>query len=145
MNKTILLFGLLTTLLSSCNKPDGKLSGVVTYYFNENYGDKPDVGAKIYIVNTDSAKVDFIKKFERDKSIMSLSESYERLREAKIRLMGTYTRSINNGYYNKKEKDEFRMKLNALVAEINKIPSVDTSLLGNLKSLQIVQLKKFIF
>jgi hypothetical protein len=28
------------------------ISGVVTYYFNQNYGDKPDVGAEIYIVDS---------------------------------------------------------------------------------------------
>lgn len=33
----------------------GGISGVITYYFNKNYGDKPDVGAKIYIA--DSLKV----------------------------------------------------------------------------------------
>jgi hypothetical protein len=30
----------------------GSLSGVVTYFFNENYGDKPDIGAKVHIVDT---------------------------------------------------------------------------------------------
>lgn len=27
----------------------GSIFGVVTYYFNKNYGDKPDVGAEVYI------------------------------------------------------------------------------------------------
>lgn len=30
------------------------LKGVITYYFNKNYGDKPDVGAKIYLKKTDT-------------------------------------------------------------------------------------------
>lgn len=33
----------------------GSIFGVVTYYFNKNYGDKPDVGAEVYII--DSVKV----------------------------------------------------------------------------------------
>ena len=33
---------------------EGKIFGVVTYFFNDNYGDKPDVGAMVCIV--DSAK-----------------------------------------------------------------------------------------
>lgn len=33
-------------------KPEGKISGVVTYYFNDNYGDKPDVGAQVLIINS---------------------------------------------------------------------------------------------
>ncbi|MEI7504463.1 MAG: hypothetical protein WCJ61_14380, partial [Paludibacter sp.] len=28
---------------------DGKIFGVITYYFNKNYGDKPDVGTEVYI------------------------------------------------------------------------------------------------
>jgi len=30
------------------------LKGVVTYFFNDNYGDKPDVGAKVYLRKTDT-------------------------------------------------------------------------------------------
>ena len=34
---------------------EGRIFGVVTYFFNDNYGDKPDVGAEVYIV--DSVKI----------------------------------------------------------------------------------------
>jgi hypothetical protein len=37
------------------SKQEGKIYGVITYFFNKNYGDKPDVGAKVFIV--DSSKV----------------------------------------------------------------------------------------
>lgn len=33
-------------------KQEGKIAGVVTYFFNDNYGDKPDVGAEILIINS---------------------------------------------------------------------------------------------
>jgi hypothetical protein len=36
-------------------KQEGRVFGVVTYFFNYNFGDKPDIGAKVYIV--DSAKI----------------------------------------------------------------------------------------
>lgn len=58
---------LLIAALFSCKKPDGKLSGVVTYYFNSNFGDKPDVGAKIFINNMediDSSKMWAVKKYK---------------------------------------------------------------------------------
>ena len=47
----------------------GNIKGVVTYYFNQNYGDKPDVGAKIYVRKTDSIskKNSVINKFQRVK------------------------------------------------------------------------------
>ncbi len=64
-------------MLGACKKPDGKLSGVVTYYFNANYGDKPDVGAKIYIANrndVDSSKVTAIEKYIAAKIYMRIIE-----------------------------------------------------------------------
>lgn len=36
-------------------KTDGKISGVVTFFYNKNYGDKPDVGAEVYVA--DSIKI----------------------------------------------------------------------------------------
>jgi hypothetical protein len=38
----------------------GSISGVVTYFFNDNYGDKPDVGSEVYIVDVESVP-DFSK------------------------------------------------------------------------------------
>lgn len=49
--KTLLMFVLAGTLLLSCKKEPGKVSGVITYYFNENFGNKPDVGSKIYFLS----------------------------------------------------------------------------------------------
>ncbi len=40
---------------------NGKLTGVITYFFNDNYGDKPDVGAIVYILDSISA-VNFVTK-----------------------------------------------------------------------------------
>ncbi|MEO5990932.1 MAG: hypothetical protein ABIP68_04795 [Ferruginibacter sp.] len=44
-----------TSATLSAPKLEGKISGVITYFFNDNIGDKPDVGSEILIIN--SAKV----------------------------------------------------------------------------------------
>lgn len=46
---------------------NGELKGVITYYFNRNYGDKPDIGAKIYVRKTDTTgrKLSPTAKYER--------------------------------------------------------------------------------
>lgn len=31
---------------------NSKINGVVTYYFNKNYGDKPDIGSDVYIIDS---------------------------------------------------------------------------------------------
>ncbi|TCD22008.1 hypothetical protein EZ456_17860 [Pedobacter psychrodurus] len=57
----------LKTIASNKNLSNGELKGVVTYYFNKNYGDKPDVGAKIYVRKTDTTgrKQSPTAKYER--------------------------------------------------------------------------------
>lgn len=59
--------GDLKSITTSNNISTGELKGVVTYYFNKNYGDKPDVGAKIYVRKTDTAghKLSPTAKYER--------------------------------------------------------------------------------
>jgi hypothetical protein len=50
----------ITSIIFSKDLPSteqsGEIKGVVTYYFNANYGDKPDVGATIWIKPLDSTK-----------------------------------------------------------------------------------------
>jgi hypothetical protein len=51
------------------------IKGVVTYFFNNNYGDKPDVGAKIYIrkIDTTNNKTSiFLNKYQTAKVCRSL-------------------------------------------------------------------------
>lgn len=67
------------TTLVAVQEPEGKIAGVVTYYFNDNYGDKPDVGAKVLIIN--SLKVpDFhfatVDNFLKAKTYKLLYDSY---------------------------------------------------------------------
>lgn len=56
MKNIFLLFGLL--LAAKVSAQDIKkyaLKGVVTYYFNANYGDRPDTGAKAYLLTEQQA------------------------------------------------------------------------------------------
>jgi hypothetical protein len=45
----ILLFALFPII---SNSQTANISGVVTYFFNSNIGDKPDVGAKVFIIDS---------------------------------------------------------------------------------------------
>ena len=46
-------------IAQSGNENSGVLKGVVTYYFNSNYGYKPDVGSSVYVLS--ESKLNFIK------------------------------------------------------------------------------------
>ena len=48
-----------TTTNETKSTQEGRIFGVVTYYFNANYGYKPDVGAGIYVI--DSVKSPYFK------------------------------------------------------------------------------------
>jgi len=62
--KKLLFYLLFTPLFSLAQeKSSATIKGVVTYYFNSYQGDKPDLGAKIYIV--DSSK---FKEYDEDLS-----------------------------------------------------------------------------
>jgi len=48
----------------------GRISGVVTYYFNDNYGNKTDTGSKVYLIKYDSQFSpeinDYLREFVSD-------------------------------------------------------------------------------
>lgn len=72
MKKALGLMLIAAMVIMSCKKPDGHLKGVVTYFFNNNFGDKPDVGAKIYAIKKDDfdeKKIKSIKDFLAAKAI----------------------------------------------------------------------------
>ncbi len=73
MKHTIIILALFLSI-ASCKKPDGKISGIVTYYFNQNFGDKPDVGANIYVVpkeDFDSTKAKLISRYIQVKDLLN--------------------------------------------------------------------------
>jgi hypothetical protein len=81
MRKTLIILTLTISALS-CKKPDGKTSGVVTYYFNKNFGDKPDVGAKIYIVGKeafDTMKSKLIGRYIQVQDLVNSINKYKNI------------------------------------------------------------------
>ena len=67
----------ITNLRQEANSKKGVLSGVVTYFFNKNFGYKPDIGSEVLIVPK-SAYIDFdfsvIEKFQNVRSLYALEE-----------------------------------------------------------------------
>jgi hypothetical protein len=49
MKKLLLIVSVLMPFLTFAQNEKGELRGVITYFFNDNYGNKPDVGAKVII------------------------------------------------------------------------------------------------
>jgi len=59
MKKTLLFIALMLFSLS-CKAQ--KIEGVVSYYFNSNYGYKPDIGAEVYIIKENDS-IEMYKHF----------------------------------------------------------------------------------
>lgn len=72
MKKQFILIAL-SLILFSCKQDPGEIRGVVTYFFNDNFGQKPDVGATIYVTNITNDSllkiplaIKFLNKYEKD-------------------------------------------------------------------------------
>jgi len=46
----------------------GTITGVVTYFFNDNLGNKPDIGASVYVVDTKIATLTALDSFNKAKN-----------------------------------------------------------------------------
>lgn len=69
------------SLINEINqKENSTMKGVVTYYFNRNYGYKPDVGAKVYIIadkdlgNIDTLSINNFIRAQLLRTTISLSD-----------------------------------------------------------------------
>lgn len=75
-----------TTIVSEQKGP-GSITGVVTYYYNSTYGDKPDIGAEILIIDVNDAK-DFkyltVDSFTYSSTYKALYDSYAKEGKPKI-------------------------------------------------------------
>jgi len=73
-----------TQIIEQKQEQKGKITGVVTYFFNDNYGDKPDVGAEILIINI-SKIPDFkyltVDSFYHANTYKNLYDSYAAMSE----------------------------------------------------------------
>lgn len=88
-------------------KQEGKISGVVTYYFNENYGDKPDVGTEVLIIdvahvpNLHSATIDSFLYVKTYKSLYNLyDKGGGKIPEDVIRIIKAYGVETKEGFDN---------------------------------------------
>ncbi|MBI3878514.1 MAG: hypothetical protein HY301_00415 [Verrucomicrobia bacterium] len=96
----------------------GELNGVVTYFFNSNFGYKPDVGAEIYVFPVD-AYSDFdpsvITEYQTMKHAMSWSKSTDqRLRQDSQKILSKYSSPVESAW---KDLDARVVKM-ALPAEV---------------------------
>jgi hypothetical protein len=80
--KYIFLFISIIIIFNSCKKPVGKLSGVVTYYINKEYGCIPDVGSVVSIISKskiDSAELSILNNYFEFKSKINTINYYSEL------------------------------------------------------------------
>jgi len=74
-----LLFVLSLLIASVSFAQTSSIGGVVTYFFNDYQGDKPDIGAKVYIINKEFApdfKINLAYNFSRGKTYRNLYATY---------------------------------------------------------------------
>jgi hypothetical protein len=103
------MLAILVGVLNGCKTPDGKLSGVVTYYFNDNYGDKPDVGASIYIMNNKdlgATKIDAIQKYMEAKMWYSIIEQDRQMMNSDSSFITSYI-GLSKTAYSKESKARY--------------------------------------
>lgn len=123
-----------------------KVKGVVSYFFNKYQGDKPDLGAVVYVV--DSALVknydeNLNHNFSQAKTYKTIYENYTKLsadleKNAKVyekrkRLKTYYDQMLDKVKEYKKESDDAYEKLKSFNAETDeKFKQLDDSNFSNL-------------
>lgn len=97
--KRVLLITMIALLAISCKQEPGTVTGVVTYFFNEYQGYKPDIGAEVYLTpeNCDSIN------------------NYLRVSHAKARIESNKYNLEEFKSYGEKENKEIIDDLNKLI------------------------------
>lgn len=98
MKKLLLLLILSFPLFT--NAQNTVIKGVVTYYFNQNYGDKPDIGSEVTLVKEKDIEV-LIKEYKSCKTKEVIEEKYRLEDEYKIAKS-----NLNSLPWNAKSKTE---------------------------------------
>jgi len=91
MKKIYILFFVLIPIIGISQ--NATISGVVSYFFNENIGDKPDIGAKVYILDSiQNPKFDYdlYKNFHNAQFYKSLYNSYLAIKAQNDELLNIY-------------------------------------------------------
>lgn len=118
MKKILFMMSLLIASVSFAQT--SSISGVVTYFFNSYQGDKPDLGAKVYIVNQkDIPDFDYeiVANFQRGKVTRSLYSYYlddynedietAKKYEGKKRFKDKYDLLLKNAEEKKEDVDKY--------------------------------------
>lgn len=150
--KKVLLF--LSVLISVSGFGQSKISGVVTYFFNKYQGDKPDIGASVYIL-ADSKLADSVRvirnyidgkssygALEAGESLITslskLAEKYEgkkrykaeyddvlkQIGDAKTRVQESYNYASTMGCETKSKVDSLDKRSIMIIAQIQKSEDV---------------------
>lgn len=113
------------TIQLSQNEAKGEFRGVVTYFFNNNYGDKPDVGATVYFkkVDTTGNNRSFTYKFTQ----ANYCRNEKKLSDYCIKLLKEVDADTDSGFkkLNYQTMEEF-FKMEIYDKNINKV-TVDGS------------------
>lgn len=82
---------IVSVLLIGCGNKPAEIQGVVTYFFNDNLGNKPDSGAKILVTTKSTALIDSALAINKTKSDLLYNvkkiDSYERVIESAKKLI----------------------------------------------------------
>ena len=128
MRKILLITSIvILPILTFAQSEKGELKGVVTYFFNDNYGSKPDVGAKViiqkiippsnrspeemkydtYLLNLQRDILQLEEKIKNDnKEITELDTVEKKLAAVKNKAIKTINNKSNQVKKNKSLKDE---------------------------------------
>ncbi|UAY51286.1 hypothetical protein [Ferruginibacter albus] len=96
------------------------LSGVVTYFFNDNFGNKPDIGADVYIIDSSLATFIDIKSYDslmKGKYFVSI---YDRLIILKISCDGLIDEYKLHAKKNKEKIDSLKQVSDSISLQVNK-------------------------
>jgi hypothetical protein len=119
-----LFLSLLVLTISITVFSQGEITGVITYHFNKYQGDKADIGAKVYAIDSISnPDFDFesITKFKNGKAYIGLYNSYAKMNAQKDELLKMYgnkkknkeevAKTLKEKESNQKKMDEFLIEM----------------------------------
>ena len=124
MKKSLLVLFLLSSFC--VYSQDSTISGVVTYFFNKYQGDKPDIGAKVYVIDSignNDFDYESINQLRLGKTYISLYNSYSNLSLQNEQLLKLYGNKKKNADLIKsanEKSDDYKKEMDKFHAEMIK-------------------------
>ena len=121
--KTFSIILIFLSFSSASFSQTSKITGVVTYFFNKYQGDKPDIGAEVYVLDSVETAFDYqmYKRFHSANFNRSLLSSYLKMKEENDAVIAKYGKKRRYASYVQVAKssnsrcekniDEFRSEL----------------------------------